>query len=288
MNVSTMTIQDCYEAARQKTEIITSQRKLNRLLEAIAEKERYAARYKSRLICALYDCEIEALYAEVAVLEGYVMANELALEEIEAKRREAETQRLVRLFQFTAPTRDPAAPTPPASSSPRTPQVGIFGPGPAPIDTKPVGDQSAAEQEWATENDIAMGMELANEDCEEGSESERAVIAPAASPAASPAVALQAAPTQPEVVKPEPQPYRFAYTFDPPTAPVPVAQSPARQSPAQQSPAVAPTSVQPTQGVIGGSPGTVPYPTPLDKGLADCRSKPAILKKGEADEVKRG
>ena len=137
----------------------------------------------------------------------------------------------------------------------------MFGPGPAPIDTKPVGDQSAAEQEWATENDIAMGMELANEDCEEGSESERAVIAPAASPAASPAVALQAAPTQPEVVKPEPQPYRFAYTFDPPTAPVPVAHSPAQQSPAQQSPAVAPTSVQPTLVVIGGSPGTVPHPT---------------------------
>ncbi len=274
MIVSTMTSQDCYESARQKTEIITCQRKLNRLLGAIAEKEKYAARYKSRLICALYDCEIEALYAEVAVLEGHVMANELALEEIEAKRREAETQRLVRLFQFTAPTLDPAAPTPPASSRPRTEQLAMFGPGPAPIDTKPVGDQSAAEQEWATENDIAMGMELANEDCEEGSESERAVIAPAASPAASPAVALQAAPTQPEVVKPEPQPYRFAYTFDPPTAPVPVAQSPAQQSPAQQSPAqqspaVAPTSVQPTLVVIGGSPGTVPHPTPLDKGLTD-------------------
>jgi hypothetical protein len=58
-----MTSQDCYEVARRKTTIITSQRKLNRILGFIAEKERYAARYKSRLICALYDSEIEALYA---------------------------------------------------------------------------------------------------------------------------------------------------------------------------------------------------------------------------------
>ena len=112
-------------------------------------------------------------------------------------------------------------------------------------------------------------MELAKDVGEEGSWAGREEMDMEGSTAASPAVALQAAPTQPEVVKPEPQPYRFAYTFDPPTAPVPVAHSPAEQSTAQQSPAVAPTSVQPPLGVIGGSPGTVPHPTPLDKGLTD-------------------
>ena len=219
-----MTSQDCYEVARRKTTIITSQRKLHRLLKAISEKERYAALYQSKFMCERYDSEIESLYDKVAFLEGHVMANELELEHIEAKRREAETQRLVRLFQFTAPTLDPAAPTPPASSRPRTEQLAMFGPGPAPIanelelahieakrreaetqrlvrlfqltaptlepaaptptlqasstpraeqlamfgpgpapiDTKPVGNRSASDREWAIESDIAMGMELAN------------------------------------------------------------------------------------------------------------------------------
>ena len=133
--------QDCYEAARRKTEIITCQRKLNRILGFIAEKERYAAQYKSRFMCDQYDKEIEALYEIAAVLEGHVMANELGLEQIEAKRREAEVLRMVQLFQLTAPTLDPAAPapTPQASSTPREKQPAMFGPGPAPIDTKPVG-----------------------------------------------------------------------------------------------------------------------------------------------------
>ena len=149
-----MTSQDCYEVARRKTTIITCQRKLYRLLKAISEKERYAALYQSKFMCERYDSEIESLYDKVAVLEGHVMANELELEHIEAKRREAETQRLVRLFQFTAPTLDPAAPTPPASSRPGTEHLAIFGPWQVAIDTKPLVDESAAEQDWATESDV--------------------------------------------------------------------------------------------------------------------------------------
>jgi len=236
-----MTRQDCYEVARCKTEIITSQRKLNRLLGAISEKERYAARYKSRLICALYDCEIEALYADVAVLEGYVMANELELAHIEAKRREAETQRLVRLFQLTAPTLDPAAPTPTpqASSTPRAKQPAMFGPGPAPIDTTPIGNSSAADRAWAVENDITVGTKLANETREEGKiESALAVIAPAVSPSSAPSVASPteraASETEKVVAKPEPQPpFIFAYTFDPPK---PDSQRPNSQRADSQSP----------------------------------------------------
>jgi hypothetical protein len=54
-----MTSQDCYEVARRKTTIITSQRKLHRLLKAISEKERYAALYQSKFMCERYDSEIE-------------------------------------------------------------------------------------------------------------------------------------------------------------------------------------------------------------------------------------
>jgi hypothetical protein len=128
------------------------------------------------------------------------MANELGLEQIEAKRREAEVLRMVQLFQLTAPTLDPAAPTPTlqASSTPRAEQLAMFGPGPAPIDTKPVGNRSAAGREWAIENDIAVGMELAKE-TREVRKSESAME------------------TERVVVKPEPQlPFTFAYTFDPP------------------------------------------------------------------------
>jgi len=201
-----MTSQDCYEAARRKTTIITSQRKLHRLLKAISEKERYAALYQSKFMCERYDSEIESLYDKVAFLEGHVMANELELEHIEAKRREAETQRLVRLFQLTAPTLEPAVPTPTlqasstpqAPSTPRAKQLAMFGPGPARIDTTPVGNRSAADREWEMESDIAMGMALANESREEGK-------------------GESASETEKVGAKPEPQPpFIFAYTFDPP------------------------------------------------------------------------
>ena len=66
-------------------------------------------------MCRRYDEEIEALYDQVAELEGYSMANALELEQIEAKRREDEAQRMVRLLHLTAPTLEPAAaPSPPA------------------------------------------------------------------------------------------------------------------------------------------------------------------------------
>jgi hypothetical protein len=217
-----MTSQDCYEVARRKTTIITSQRKLHRLLKAISEKERYAALYQSKFMCERYDSEIESLYDKVAFLEGHVMANELELAHIEAKRREAEVLRIVRLFQLTAPTLEPAAPTPTlqASSTPqahplRAKQLAMFGPGPAPIDTTPVGNRSAADREWAIENDIAVGMALANETREEGkSES--------------------ASETEKVVAKPEPQPpFTFAYTFDPPK---PDSQHPNSQRADSQSP----------------------------------------------------
>ena len=94
-------------------------------------------------------------------LEGHAMANELELEQFEAKRREDEAQRIVRLLHLTAPTLEPAAaPSPPAPTAPRTEQLSMFGPGPAPIDTKPLGQLSAADQH-AVENDIALGMEMA-------------------------------------------------------------------------------------------------------------------------------
>jgi hypothetical protein len=69
---------------------------------------------------------------QVAELEGYAMANELELEQIEAKRREDEAQRIVRLLHLTGPTLEPAAvPSPPAQTAPRTEQLSMFGPGPS-------------------------------------------------------------------------------------------------------------------------------------------------------------
>ena len=166
---------------------------MNRLLARIYEKESYAALYKSKFMCERYDEEIEALYAQVAELEGHAMANEL-----------------VRLLHLTAPTLEPAAaPSPPAPTAPRTEQLSMFGPGPAPIDTKPLGQLSAADQH-AVENDIALGMEMANGSPETKSESALAVMAPASSPAVA--------------SKP-----MFAYSF-PPTTVAPESKGPAKQS----------------------------------------------------------
>ena len=179
------------------------------------------------------------------MLEGCVLANELELAHIEARRQEAEALRMVRLFQLTAPTLDPAAPTPTpqASSTPRAKQPAMFGPGPAPIDTTPIGNSSAADRAWAVENDIAVGTKLANETRKAGkSESALAVIAPAASPAVSPSSAPSvaspteraASETEKVVAKPEPQPpFIFAYTFDPPK---PDSQRPNSQRADSQSP----------------------------------------------------
>jgi len=61
MNILSVTNLDCYAAARHKTVIITCQRKVNRLLARIYEKESYAALYKSKFMCERYDEEIEAL-----------------------------------------------------------------------------------------------------------------------------------------------------------------------------------------------------------------------------------
>ena len=70
--MATMTSSDCYAEARLKATIITCQRKLGRFLQRIAEKESYAALYKSKFMCERYDEEIEELYTKVAELEGDV------------------------------------------------------------------------------------------------------------------------------------------------------------------------------------------------------------------------
>jgi hypothetical protein len=254
----TMTHRDCYAAARNQTQLIVSQRKVNRLLKRIDEKEKYAALYQSRFMCERYDEEIEALYAQVAELQGYAMANELDLEQIEAKRREDEAQRIVRLLHLTGPTLEPAAaPSPLAPTAPRTEQLSMFGPGPAPIDTKPLGQLSAADREHAVENDIALGMEMAFERPEPKAESGLAVMAPASSPAVT--------------SKP-----MFAYSF-PPTTAAPESKGPVSQSPATLSPVASPvvpsevaaSQVRQSQPVTK-SPETVPDTRPLttteDKG----------------------
>ncbi len=270
MNLATVTSLDCYKAAESKATIISCQRKINRLLARVADKERWAARYKSRQMCEAYDRDIDGLLYEIAILEGRVMSNELELEQIEAKRQESETQRLVRLLQLAAPTLEPApAPTPPTpSAAPRTEQLSMFGPGPAPIDTRPSGSQSA-EREWEIENDIAVGLQLSNEtQVETKSESAVAVMAPASSapvaPAAPQADRPAAAPTVTPAAKPEQAPFRFAYV---PSQPA-VTQSPA-VSPSAAGVAVvdtAPTThrVRHAQArVVGESPETLPDERPL-------------------------
>ncbi len=186
------------------------------------------------------------------------MANELELEQFEAKRREDEAQRIVRLLHLTAPTLEPAAaPSPPAPTAPRTEQLSMFGPGPAPIDTKPLGQLSAADREHSIENDIALGMEKAFESPEPKSESALAVMAPASSSAVA--------------AKP-----MFAYSF-PPTTVAPESKGPAKQSSATPSPVAGPvvpsevaaSQVRQSQPVTK-SPETVPDTRPLttaeDKG----------------------
>ena len=77
-----MTQADCFAAARHHTQSLVASRKLVRVLNQIKEKERYAALYKSSFMCKRYDEEIEALYDQVAELEGYSMANALELEPV--------------------------------------------------------------------------------------------------------------------------------------------------------------------------------------------------------------
>ena len=256
--IPSMTQADCYAAARHHTQSLVASRKLVRVLNQIKEKERCAALYKSSFMCRRYDEEIEALYDQVAELEGYSMANALELEQIEAKRREDEAQRMVRLLHLTGPALETAkAPSPPAQTAPRTEQLSLFGPAQAPIDTKPLGQLSAADREHAVENDIALGMEMANGSPEPKSESALAVMAPASSPAVA--------------AKP-----MFAYSF-PPTTVAPESKGPAKQSSATPSPVagpVVPSEVAASQArqsqPVTKSPETVPDTRPLttteDKG----------------------
>ena len=259
---------DCYSAACYKATIIACQRKINRLLGWIAEKERFAARYRSRQMCQAYDRDIETLLYQVAELESSVMASELGLEQFEAKRREEEAQRLARLLHISAPTLDPAAPTkptPPATQ--RTEQLTIFGPGPAKLDTTPSGSQVAsANRTWAVESGLAVGFEHLTDSADAGQDShhdvilspavtpksepvmvtpavtpksEPVVVTPAAStPASTPVSAPQTERAAPEAAKLTAQtaqqiPFTFAYAFDPPK---PDSQSPNSQSPDSQSP----------------------------------------------------
>ncbi len=264
-----MTHADCYAAARNQTQLIVSQRKANRLLKQIKEKEKYAALYQSSFMCKRYDEEIEALYDQVAELQGYSMANELELEQIEAKRREDEAQRMVRWLHLTGPALETAqAPSPPAQTAPRTEQLSLFGPAPAPIDTKPLGHLSAADRD-RVESDIALGMEIADESPEPKSESALAVMAPATSPAVAPKAEQVSATTS--ATKPEPP--MFGYSFPPTTAPESKghpAQSPASpaQSPAVGSPVAAPSQAQQSQPVTksqGAAPDTRPLTTTEDE-----------------------
>ncbi len=234
--MATMTSFDCYTEARLKATIITCQRKLGRFLQRIAEKESYAALYKSKFMCERYDEEIEELYAKVAELEGYVLASELGLAQITDKRREDQAQRMARILQISGPALVPtpsAAVTPPPnpSATPRTEQLPLFGPGPAKVDTRPTGSQSA-NHDWAVESDIAVGFEHFTEAAEEVQTSPSAVIVPPnVMPPSEPAAVIAAASTpvsapQTERVAPEADklvaktaqkiPFTFAYAVDPP------------------------------------------------------------------------
>ena len=113
--MATMTSSDCYAEARLKATIIICQRKLGRFLQRIAEKESYAALYKSKFMCERYDEEIEELYTKVAELEGYVLASELGLAQITDKRREDQAQRMARILQISGPA---LVPTPSAAVTP--------------------------------------------------------------------------------------------------------------------------------------------------------------------------
>ena len=267
--IPSMTQADCYAAARHHTQSLVASRKLVRVLNQIKEKERYAALYKSSFMCRRYDEEIEALYDQVAELEGYSMANALELEQIEAKRREDEAQRMARLLHLTGPALETAkAPSPPAQTAPRTEQLSLFGPAQAPIDTKPLGHLSAADRDMV-ENDIAVGFDLADESPEPKSESALAVMAPASSPAVAPKTEQVSATTS--ATKPEPP--MFAYSFPPAPESKAPAQSPASpaspaQSPAVGSPVAAPSQARQSQPVTksqGSEPDTRPLTTTEDE-----------------------
>ena len=207
--MATMTSSDCYAEARLKATIITCQRKLGRFLQRIAEKESYAALYKSKFMCERYDEEIEELYTKVAELEGYVLASELGLAQITDKRREDQAQRMARILQISGPALVPtpsAAVTPPPnpSATPRTEQLTLFGPGPAKVDTRPTGSQSA-NHDWAVESDVAVGFEHFTEAADEVQTTPSAVKE-------------QDLPEADKVVAKTEQriPFTFAYAVDPP------------------------------------------------------------------------
>ena len=207
--MATMTSSDCYAEARLKATIIICQRKLGRFLQRIAEKESYAALYKSKFMCERYDEEIEELYTKVAELEGYVLASELGLAQITDKRREDQAQRMARILQISGPALVPtpsAAVTPPPnpSATPRTEQLTLFGPGPAKVDTRPTGSQSA-NHDWAVESDVAVGFEHFTEAADEVQTTPSAVKE-------------QDLPEADKVVAKTEQriPFTFAYAVDPP------------------------------------------------------------------------
>ena len=174
---------------------------------------------------------------------------------------------MVRILQISAPALVPtpsAAVTPPPNPSamPRTEQLTLFGPGPAKVDTRPTGSQSA-NHDWAVESDVAVGFEHFTETAAEVQTRHSVVIVPpnvmtnsgsgtvvaaALMPVSAPQTDPQTKRDLPEadkvVAKTEQKiPFTFAYAVDPPkpdsqkhdSPQLPSSQSSDSQPPSSQS-----------------------------------------------------
>ena len=160
-----VTIQDCQREALLETQIVVTQRKIDRLFKQIETKEEIAQGLMSPWFCEHYDSEVGTRYQEIALLEGAVRAAKLELDRLADKRYADKARRLaaLALIEEAQLGKKTAAGTTPASAPSSDPgqkqQAMLFGPGEPPAAPPKSTPQSVTIDQKA-EDDIARAFEI--------------------------------------------------------------------------------------------------------------------------------
>ena len=160
-----VTIQDCQREALLETQIVVTQRKIDRLFKQIETKEEIAQGLMSPWFCEHYDSEVGTRYQEIALLEGAVRAAKLELDRLADKRYADKARRLaaLALIEEAQLGKKAAAGTTPASAPSSDPgqkqQAMLFGPGEPPAAPPKSTSQSVTIDQKA-EDDIARAFEI--------------------------------------------------------------------------------------------------------------------------------
>ena len=158
-----VTIQDCQREALLETQIVVTQRKIDRLFKQIETKEEIAQGLMSPWFCEHYDSEVGTRYQEIALLEGAVRAAKLELDRLADKRYADKARRLAALALIEEAQLGKKAGTTPASAPSSDPgqkqQAMLFGPGEPPA-APPKSTSQSVTLDQKAEDDIARAFEI--------------------------------------------------------------------------------------------------------------------------------